>query len=180
MKQILFACVMMAGPALAQDCPDAPDHTQRLAEVIEALQASTSQAQAQQISQELWELWADAPDARAQRLLDMGMQQRSNQDFIGSISTLDELVAYCPDYAEGYNQRAFSSYLRQDYASALVDLDRALDITPNHVAALAGKGLTLIGLGQVEEAQDVLKAAVALNPWLSERRFIREPDGTDI
>ena len=33
--------------------------------------------------------------------------------------TLDELIAYCPDYAEGYNQRAFAEYLRFNYSAAI-------------------------------------------------------------
>ena len=35
---------------------------------------------------------------------------------------LDRLVEYCPNYAEGYNQRAFVSFLRQDFEAALVEL----------------------------------------------------------
>ncbi len=90
------------------------------------------------------------------------------------------MVEYCPDYAEGYNQRAFASYLAQDFASALVDLDRALEIVPNHIAALSGKGLTLMGLGRNEEAQEALRAAVEMNPWLQERSLLIEPIGTDL
>ena len=165
---------------MADTCPAAPDHESALADIISDLQNTQSEAEAIAVSGELWALWTDAPDARAQLLLDAGMQQMSRGDLQGAYATLDELVAYCPDYSEGYNQRAFASFLQQDFAAALVDLDRTLAILPNHVGALAGKGLTLIGLGRDAEAQEALKAAVALNPWLSERRLITEPDGTDI
>ncbi len=172
--------IATAGPGLADICPPVPDHSARQSEIVSELGAAKTATEAQRLTQELWSLWTDAPDDRAQQLLDEGMSRRATSDFLGARDVLDELVEYCPDYAEGYNQRAFASYLRQDYSAALYDLDRALEITPNHVAALSGKALTLMGLGRDEEAQDVLRAAVAMNPWLSERALLDEPAGTDL
>jgi len=82
-------------------------------------------------------------------------------------------VDYCPAYAEGYNQRAFVNFLRQNFAPALEDLDRALALSPRHIAALSGKALTLMGLGRDAEAQDVLRSALELNPWLNERHLLK-------
>lgn len=179
MKWILpFALV--AGPAFAETCPEAADHSVRLGEIVIELQAARGEGDARVLSDELWSLWTDAPDARAQALLDTGMSKRSTFDLLGSRDALDQLVEYCPDYAEGYNQRAFSNYLQQNFAAALVDLDRAIALSPNHIAAISGRGLTLMGLGRHDEAQEALKEAVALNPWLSERSLIIEPDGVDI
>ncbi|WP_234417161.1 tetratricopeptide repeat protein [Loktanella sp. Alg231-35] len=144
------------------------------------MSASRGQGEAQMLSQQLWELWLDAPDALAQEMLDEGMSQRSIYDFLGARETLTRLVDYCPDYAEGYNQRAFASYLAQDFEAALADLNVALEIMPNHIAALSGKGLTLLGLGRDEEAQEALRAAVKMNPWLQERALLTEPMGTDL
>ncbi len=179
MKWIIALC-LTASTAAAEVCPDAPDHDAALAGIIADLKVSRGTGEARQLSDQLWALWTDAPDARAQRLLDLGMQQMAGGLLARSQETLGQLVDYCPDYAEGYNQRAFAAYLQQDFAAALVDLDRTLAITPNHVAAMAGRGLTLMGLGRAEEAQVQLKAAVALNPWLSERALITDDPGTDI
>ena len=132
------------------------------------------------MSQELWELWLDAPVSTAQAIFDEGMTQRESFDFLGARTTLDGLVAYCPNYAEGYNQRAFASFLQRDYDAALLDLNKALEIMPNHIAALSGKGLTLMGMGRNDEGQEALRRALSLNPWLSEHALIREPAGTDI
>jgi tetratricopeptide (TPR) repeat protein len=90
------------------------------------------------------------------------------------------LIDYCPDYAEGYNQRAFVSFLTEDFEGALPDLDRTLELSPTHVGALAGKALTLLALSRQDEGQKVLKQALALNPWLSERALLSEPPGQDI
>jgi tetratricopeptide (TPR) repeat protein len=123
----------------------------------------------------MWELWAEAPDQAAQAVLDRGMGKRRSYNFQGALEEFDRLIEYCPNYAEGYNQRAFVNFLREEYELALVDLDRALDLSPTHVAALAGKALTLMGLGRIDEGQAALKQALKLNPWLPERRMLLPP-----
>ena len=176
----IIALCLLAQTAAAQTCPPAPDHADRMAAILYELRVAPTETHARVLTEDLWRLWTDAPDARAQELLDQGMQQRSSYDFLGARDTFDTLVEYCPDYAEGYNQRAFASFLRQDYAAALYDLDRALEINPNHIAALSGKGLTLLGMGRTDDAQDALRAAVALNPWLRERGLLAPEPGTDL
>ena len=106
-------------------------------------------------------------DATAQALLDEGMRQRAGFDLLGARDTFDQLVDYCPDYAEGYNQRAFANFLDANYEGALFDLDIALGLNANHTGALTGKALSLLRLGRDAEAQVVLREAVAINPWLT-------------
>ena len=178
--RLIFALTLTAGPAFADTCPAVTDHSVRQAEIIEQLQGLTSPGGARELSQELWSLWTDAPDEKAQALLDEGMRKREGYDLLGARDVLDELVDYCPDYAEGYNQRAFANFLRQDFNAALYDLDQALAILPTHVAALSGKALTLIGMGRQDDAQVVLREALALNPWLTERGLLIEPEGEEI
>lgn len=167
---MLGCCVsLFAGATLAQSCPDAPNHDVALEGLFAQIAEAENDMDARAISNRMWELWTDAPDEAAQSLLDRGMQARSSYDFLGALDALDRLVEYCPNYAEGYNQRAFVNYLRQDFAAALVDLNLTLERSPQHVGALSGKALSLLALGRVDEARDALAAALALNPWLSER-----------
>jgi tetratricopeptide (TPR) repeat protein len=128
----------------------------------------------------MWALWTQAPDEAAQELLDSGMRKRGVYDFLGAIEDFDRLVRYCPNYAEGYNQRAFVRFLRQEYDLALKDLDKTLQLSPTHVGALSGKALTLMGLGQVEAGQAVLRDALKLNPWLPERHLLLQPKGEEL
>ena len=178
MRQLLIL-PFLAAPAFAE-CPPSPDISDAATALLERAQAAPNEMAAEGISGQLWELWAKAPDAQAQALLDRGMTARSSYNFIDALDAFDRLVDYCPDYAEGYNQRAFVNFLRQDFASALVDLDLALERSPRHVAAISGKALTLMGLGRNDEAQEVLREAVALNPWISERSLLIEPPGKEL
>lgn len=164
----LLLCLSLAGPVWA-GCPAAPDHGASIDGLLSDVRAAQSEAEAREISGRMWEYWTDAPDEIAQEMLDQGMSRRGSYDFLGALNDLDRLVAYCPDYAEGYNQRAFVNYLRQDFAPALRDLDRAIELSPNHIAALSGRALTLLGLERTEEARAALAHALDLNPWLPER-----------
>ena len=61
---------LSAVPALAEVCPAAPDHSAQTNALIESVQDAPNEYEAQQISVELWKYWADAPDDKAQELLD--------------------------------------------------------------------------------------------------------------
>lgn len=186
MRHIALACFLLVpGAALASECPAAPDNSEQIAHLIEDIRVAPNEMHARTISNRMWELWADAPDEAAQAILDNGMSRRRAWDLLGALNEFDRLVAYCPDYAEGYNQRAFVQYLRQNYAAALVDLDRALALSPNHIAAMSGRALSLMGLGRLDEARVALSDALELNPWLPERGLVApggplEPEGKDI
>ncbi len=175
----LIACLAPL-PLFAQDCPASGDRTGEVSAIYDRLQSAPDERSAQALAQGLWAIWTDAPDARAQALLDKGMSARSSFNWPAAREALSELVDYCPDYAEGYNQRAFVAFLTGDFEAALVDLENALALDPRHVAAMSGAGLTLMRLGRDAEAQAMLRAALKLNPWLPERRFVTEPPGEDI
>ncbi|MBV2360049.1 hypothetical protein KUH32_09705 [Thalassococcus sp. CAU 1522] len=177
MKHVALALMLGASPVLADGCPEAPDHSEALAALFDELALARTDMEARVISNRFWEFWADAPDEPSQAMLDEGMRARAAFDFLRAIERFDKLVAYCPFYAEGYNQRAFVNFLREDYEAALPDLDRTLEINPEHVGALSGKALTLLALGREEEGQAALRAALALNPWLSERFLLKEEPG---
>lgn len=149
------------------------------------MQAAENESDARVFGSQMWELWAKAPNEPAQAMLDRGVLKLRSYDYTGAVEDFDALIAYCPDFAEGYNQRAFVYYLQQDYAPALDDLDRTIALSPRHIAALAGRALTLMGLDRKDEARAALSYALTLNPWLSERNLMAPggplaPVGKDI
>ena len=179
MRTLVLLSTLAAGPALAE-CPAAPNIIDAESEIFAQIQSAETEMAARGLSNGLWELWTQAPDEPAQALLDRGMNARASYNFVEATDALDRLVDYCPDYAEGYNQRAFVAFLRQDFEAALVDLDRAIALSPRHTGALSGKALTLMGLGRNDEAQVVLREAVDLNPWLGERHLLTDPPGEEL
>lgn len=172
MKAWIVVMCLAAPPALAGGCPAAPDHGAALDDLFAAARMAQDEATARRLSGRMWEHWTDAPDRRAQALLDEGMSRRDAYDYEGALAAFDALVSYCPGYAEGYNQRAFIRFLRERHAAALPDLERALELSPRHTGALTGQALTLMALGRPGEAAVALRRALALNPWLAERHLL--------
>ena len=173
MTLALIAAPVWAAPAFAA-CPMPPDTSAELLNLFAKANAATDVNAGRRVSGEMWEVWLRAPDEAAQEVLDAGMGRRDAYDFAGAITEYDRLIAYCPDYAEGYNQRAYVHFLRQDYEPALADLDIALTLQPHHVAAQSGRALTLMNLGRLEEARAQLLIAVENNPWLSEAALLAD------
>lgn len=171
MKHILVAMTLLA-PVTAIACAEVPDRSGEMAALVEAARNAPNDMAGQEISDRMWQIWAQAPDEQSQEILDSGMSKRGSYDFLGAIADFDTLIAYCPDYAEGYNQRAFTYFLNGRFEQALIDLDRALALRPDHVAARAGRALSLMNLGRLDEARVDLKAALDLNPWLPERGLL--------
>lgn len=182
MRRRILTLVVLAcgcGPVWAE-CPPAPDHSELQDHIYDQLRQAKNELSARPLMGLLWSLWKDAPDAKAQDMLDVGVSQIRVANYSGAIETLNELVTYCPNYAEGYNQRAFAYYLQNDFANALPDLDKAIALSPGHTAARSGRFLTLVGMGRPELAQNELRTALDMNPWLPERRYLVQPQGQEL
>lgn len=168
-------------PAQAETaCPPTPDTKAERDKLMAELKDTPNETQGRIVEDAIWRLWIKAPDARAQDLLDPGMKRRDAYDFEAAENLFDELIAYCPHYPEGYNQRAFIRFLRENYDAALEDLDKTLEMRPDHFAALSGKGLVFFRQGRTELSQKALREAVRLHPWLKERHMVVKQPGEDL
>lgn len=179
MKRLLLSLPLVAlgfaGAAGAEtDCPAPQDVRSEMLNLIAKAQGAPTFTDGRRVSSEMWEVWLRAPDEVAKAALDEGMRRREVADYAGAIKEFDRLAAYCPTYAEGFNQRAFVNFLQGNFEAALVDLDRALLLQPYHVAAQSGRALTLMNLGRIEEARAQMLIAVDNNPWLSEKALLAD------
>lgn len=171
-----------AAPASKGACvaPDQPVSI-RLPDLFTALGAAETEPQSYPLEDAIWREWVIAPTAEAQDLLDDGMRRIRQSDFEGAEARFDRLIALCPGYAEGYNQRAYARFLQGRFDDALADIRDALAYEPKHFAALSGKVRILFQQGRIGLAQQALAEAVAIHPWLRERRKLPlEPVDEDL
>ena len=155
----------LAGPVLSAE----PDR----AALFRRLRNAQTEREGRMAEDAIWRMWmAQAPTAAMGESIAEAMRARASYDFARAQAILDRVVTEAPAYAEGWNQRAFIRFLRNDPDGSLEDIERALALEPLHFAALAGKAMILMGQGRVEPGQAALRQALAIHPWLKERSML--------
>jgi tetratricopeptide (TPR) repeat protein len=90
------------------------------------------------------------------------------------------VVKQAPDYAQGWNQRAFILFLQEKYDQSLSDIEKALELEPRHFGAMAGQARILMRQCRFVTGQKTLKQAVKIHPFLRERSMIVETGEKDL
>ena len=141
--------------------------------LFERLRNATTEREGRLAEDAIWRLWMEAaPGHAVARAVDQAMDARESYDFDRALAILDGVVSQAPDYAEGWNQRAFIRFLKDDLDGSLADIDRTLELEPKHFAALAGKAMVLMRQGRMKLGQAALRRAVEIHPWLKERSML--------
>jgi tetratricopeptide (TPR) repeat protein len=151
----LLVVFWAAAPALAQ--------TARLDELFDQLQ-SADDAEASNIEQEIWNEWSKSGSPAMDLLLERGRQAMADGYPEIAIAHLTALIDHAPDFAEGWNARATAYYQTGDFGPAISDIGHVLTLNPRHWGALSGLGAIFEDLGRPEQALEVYKAALAINP----------------
>lgn len=139
-------------------------------ELLAQLAEAQSEAEGREAEAKLWEFWFDqSPNAEVRALLDAGRERIQAYDYEAAENHLDEVVKAAPDFAEGYNQRAFARFLRENYADSLTDLEKVLELEPNHHGAMTGMYHILRIQNRTSVAMELLRQAVTIHPWVNER-----------
>lgn len=146
--------------------------------LFQALKTAETEREGRLAENAIWNWWLDqAPTLEVREAIDHGMKRREAYDFEAAEKSFDTAVEQAPDYAEGWNQRAFVRFLRDDIDGSLSDLEKAVDLDPDHFAAWSGMYHVLIRMGRPEVAVSALSRAVTIHPWLKERGMLPpDPD----
>lgn len=181
MRWIALIVALIALPALAgETCAPGPDRGAARAGLFEALRAAPDPVAAGTITDQIWREWLTAPDARAATLLSAALNEIGEGLDDAALDTLGALIAYCPGYAEAWNQRATLLYRLGRFEESLSDVEAVLAREPRHFGALAGRAVMLMAQGRMDPGQRALREALAIHPWLSERRLLIETPGQDL
>ena len=123
----------------------------------------------------LWNLWHRSGNEAVDRRLRQGLVAMQRSALAQAVDIFSEVIAMAPDIAEGYNKRATTFYMMQDYEKAIVDCDKTLELNPVHFGALSGAGLCYLGLRDVRKALEYFERAVAVNPNMPQiRQYIED------
>ena len=143
-----------------------------------ALKIAKTEREGRLAENAIWNWWLDqAPTLEVREAIDHGMKRREAYDFEAAEMAFDKAVEQAPDYAEGWNQRAFVRFLRDNIDGSLSDLEKTVELDPDHFAAWSGMYHVLIRMGRPEVAVSALSRAVTIHPWLKERGMLPpDPD----
>ncbi len=170
---IVLAALVSANAQANSDNPPTTNALEAL--LFKRLANAPDEKSGRSVEGEIWNYWFDlSPTAEIRAFLDAGRERREAYDYETAEENLDKVVELAPDYHEGYNQRAFVRFLRENYQGSLTDLERTLELQPNHFGALSGLYHILRIQNRPEAALNALQEAVKLHPWIQERHGLPE------
>jgi tetratricopeptide (TPR) repeat protein len=188
---IILSCAVLAtAPALAQQSPrDMPTREEvgqlTLDELFDKLAEAGESRGGKAIEIEIIERFNESGSDTADLLMSWAVKAIDDKQYPLALDVLDQVVVLKPDFAEAWNKRATVHFLRDDYANSLADIRETLALEPRHFGALSGLGLILQETGRKEEALDVYRQALAIDPLLekvreSVERLEKETEGNSI
>ena len=181
-----------AAPALAQPAAqpgeEAPQPNETRAEKLDRLygelQAATGK-DAEKIVEQIQTVWAKSGSDSMDFLLMRAKKAIAEEAYAKARIHLAALTRLAPDFAEAWNASATLRFLTQDYAEAVVEIERTLALEPRHFSALTGLALILEHTGRKEAAMKAWRQVQALYPDFPKakeaiERLSPEVDGRDL
>lgn len=141
-----------------------PDRDELLAELYAHLSKAPDATQSAPIVEAIEGLWQQSGSDTIGILMSRSAKAITDKNNELALQFLDAVVELAPDYAEGWNRRAYVQFLDNNYDGAVGDLRRALALDPNHFKALEGLARILRETGQKKAALEAYKQILKINP----------------
>lgn len=126
--------------------------------------------EAEKIQREIWIAWSKSGSPAMDLLLQRGRDAMAAGEPRVAVEHLTALIDHDPGFAEGWNARATAYYQTGDFGPAIADIAQVLTLNPRHFGALSGLGMIFEQLDQPQKALEVYRAALAINPHMSDVR----------
>ena len=155
-------------PQLGRIIPDAPLERAKLLDDLYAHLATAPDAEASKpFAEAIERLWLSPGSDTVTALIERAVQASNQQRNDLALQLLSAVVELAPDYAEGWNRRAYVFYSEGDYERALGDLRRVLALDANHYKALDGVGQIMRQLDRKPQALKAYEKLLSVHPFWS-------------
>lgn len=152
--------------ALGAIIPDAPIERAKLLRDLYAHLATAIDEQAAAPHVEAIErIWLAPGSDTVLALMERALHAASHERPDLALNLLDAVVNIAPDYAEGFNRRAYVFYTLGDRERALGDLRRVLALDPNHFKAIDGFAQIMKDFGEKKAALAAYTKLVSIHPF---------------
>lgn len=150
---------------LSNSPQSADEKAKLLGDLYAQLATADDEATAKKYAGQIERLWLLSGSDTINLLMERANQAiRKNQPELAE-KLLDRVVALAPDYAEGFNQRAYFHFTRNNFDAAVGDLRRTLALDRNHYKALEGLAQIWRETGNKKGALGVVKQLLDVNPF---------------
>jgi tetratricopeptide (TPR) repeat protein len=172
----LLVLLMLAAPTPLM----AADYTDKAAldELFAQLKVAQTPQEASDLTAEIWTMWFSPDVPELANRMSKASVTMSAGDFTTTLSLLSDIVRDYPDYAEGWNQRATLYYVMGNLDASLADIEKVLALEPRHFGALSGRVMIYLKQGKRGDALKDMIAALAIDPYLDEKRLFPELQNT--
>ncbi len=146
--------------------PAAPDREAALNSLFDKLAHAKSAAEARMVESAIFSIWMESDSPSVNLLMGRGIDALQSGEFDRALFYFTEVTSLAPDFVEGWDKRAAVYILKDDYASALKDIERLLKIEPRHFGAMGALAIILEDLGDKKGALDLYRRTLKIDPWL--------------
>jgi tetratricopeptide (TPR) repeat protein len=143
---------------------NAEERNKLLSNLYAYLATAEDDKQAQPIAQTIERLWLYSGSDTITLLMDRSAKAIGDKNYDLALRFLDVVVDLAPDFAEGWNRRAYVHHLRNDVERMVGDLRRCIALEPNHFRAMEFLGLILRETGQKKAALKAFERLLEINP----------------
>ncbi len=162
-------------PGLAVAQPrTAAERDKALSDLYAFLATAEDAKQAGAVSISIERLWVASGSDTISLLMQRAMQASNAKDPELALKLLDAVVSLAPDYAEGWNRRAYVHYTQNQIDLAMGDLRRTLALDPNHFKALDGLMHILNDIGRKKDALQAARRLLEVNPFYEGARQLAD------
>lgn len=152
------------GGAAAKLPETAAEKARLLGELYAHLATAEDAATAGRIAARIEALWVHSGSDTVNLLMQRAAIAAAKSKNEVAIKLLDYVVELAPDFAEGFNRRAFLHFAMNDVEKAVGDLRRAIALEPFHFKALEGLAQIWRETGNKRGAYHVLKQLLDIHP----------------
>jgi tetratricopeptide (TPR) repeat protein len=125
---------------------------------------SADESDAAMIEAEIYIEWSKSGSPAMDLLLQRGQDAMAEGQPDIAVEHLTALIDHAPDFAEAWNSRATAYYQLGELGPSVADIGHVLTLNPQHFGALAGLGSIFEELEKPQQALEVYKAALKIDP----------------
>lgn len=147
---------------------EAPTKKQRIDQLFEELAAlgPDDERRRKQVSDDISILWSHSGSDSMDLLLLRGRKAMEAGELHRALDHFTALTDHAPGFPEGWNARATTFFLLEEWGLALADIERTLELEPRHFGALTGLAVILEKIDRPRDALAAWRRALAVHPHL--------------